>query len=134
MRKYPNCDFSYAGLKTSVRLAIEAQCSPPSPSRGSGARSDPEDTSHGEGTASASGTESGGSAERAAAEVEAAEALTKTKADIAASFQRTAVIHLTERVRRGIGWAKEMEPGIKWVTCPRANSASIEPVLSPHVA
>ncbi len=25
MKKHPNCDFSYAGLKTSVRLAIEAE-------------------------------------------------------------------------------------------------------------
>jgi N6-L-threonylcarbamoyladenine synthase len=29
MRKYANCDFSYAGLKTSVRLAIEAELPEP---------------------------------------------------------------------------------------------------------
>lgn len=34
------------------------------------------------------------------------------KADIAASFQRVAVTHLVQRVKRGIAWARETEPAL----------------------
>ena len=37
---------------------------------------------------------------------------TQTKADIAASFQQVAVQHLTQRVARGIAWARELVPGL----------------------
>ncbi|KAL6762262.1 Gcp-like domain-containing protein [Haematococcus lacustris] len=64
MKKRTNCDFSYAGLKTSVRTAIEAHVG------------------------------------------------LRTKADIAASFQHVATLHLVERVRRAALWARTLEPGL----------------------
>lgn len=69
MQRQPNCDFSYAGLKTAVRLAVEAR---------------------------------GG-----------AEADLQTRADIAASFQRVAVQHLEDRVRRAASWAAESHPAAR---------------------
>ncbi|BAU03045.1 hypothetical protein VIGAN_UM004300 [Vigna angularis var. angularis] len=36
-----------------------------------------------------------------------------SRADIAASFQRTAVLHLEERCERAIQWALKMEPSIR---------------------
>ncbi|KAK8944389.1 hypothetical protein KSP39_PZI007822 [Platanthera zijinensis] len=79
MRQYKDCNFSYAGLKTQVRLAIESRhvCVDNNPIL------------------------SASSHER------------KSRADIAASFQRVAVLHLEERCQRAIEWAKEMEPSIK---------------------
>jgi N6-L-threonylcarbamoyladenine synthase len=65
-----NCDFSYAGLKTAVRLAVESE---------------------------------GG----------AAAADRQTLADIAASFQRVAVHHLSERCRRAVLWALDTRPEIR---------------------
>ncbi|KAG2491146.1 hypothetical protein HYH03_010587 [Edaphochlamys debaryana] len=76
MRKYATCDFSFAGLKTSTRLAIEQALGP----------------------------------ERRAAL--GAEELRKTQANIAASFQAVAVAHLTNKTRRGVAWARELEPGL----------------------
>ncbi|PNW73015.1 hypothetical protein CHLRE_14g615500v5 [Chlamydomonas reinhardtii] len=76
MRKYGTCDFSFAGLKTSARLAIEQTLSP------------------------------------AAVEGLSPEQVNKAKADIAASFQSVAVTHLLEKSRRGVAWAREMEPGL----------------------
>lgn len=87
MRKHANCDFSYAGLKTGVRLAIEQAV-----------ENHPLDS--------------------IAEDVPSTSASPcplplKVKADIAASFQRVACLHLTERVKRAIGWARESEPGLK---------------------
>ncbi|KAG2423278.1 hypothetical protein HXX76_015427 [Chlamydomonas incerta] len=76
MRKYGTCDFSFAGLKTSARLAIEQTLAP--------------------------GAVAG----------MAPEAVLKAKADIAASFQAVAVTHLLEKSRRGVAWARELEPGL----------------------
>ncbi|KAI0500165.1 hypothetical protein KFK09_018374 [Dendrobium nobile] len=78
MRQYKDCNFSYAGLKTQVRLAIE--------SRSACVDNNP--------ISSASFQDR------------------KSRADIAASFQRVAVLHLEERCERAIQWAKEMEPSI----------------------
>jgi len=72
------CDFSYAGLKTALRLAAEARgVGPPPPGAG------------------------------------AADALRGPRADLAASFQQAAVLHLAEKTRRGVGWAKEMRPDLR---------------------
>ena len=71
--KGKNCDFSFAGLKTSVRTAID---------RGIGL------------------------------DAAATEANLATRADIAASFQRVAVLHLCLRTRTAIQWARESHPGL----------------------
>jgi N6-L-threonylcarbamoyladenine synthase len=85
LKKRRTCDFSFAGLKTSVRLAIERE------------------------------------QQRAAVEAASASASGASrpaiprgiKADIAASFQKTASIHLDERVRRAFEWARESHPEVK---------------------
>ena len=154
MRRHPNCDFSYAGLKTSVRLAIEATCKQHAAAQALDAVSSQqgkvEEASEATGSSSegeslrnrrvvhnrtalhqeaavaallranASAQHSGrcdpagGNTGVAAEEGEAAAALMQAKADIAASFQRTACAHLTDRVKRGISWAREMEPTITY--------------------
>ena len=37
----------------------------------------------------------------------------QTRADIAASFQRTAIAHLTQRCRRAVAWAKDSHPEVR---------------------
>jgi N6-L-threonylcarbamoyladenine synthase len=71
LKKRKTCDFSFAGLKTSVRLVVERE-------KG----------------------------------IENAALPRSIKADIAASFQKTAAAHLDERVRRAFGWARETHPDI----------------------
>ncbi len=39
--------------------------------------------------------------------------LAQAKADVAASFQSVAVTHLMEKTRRGVAWAKELEPDLR---------------------
>ncbi|XP_024988053.1 probable tRNA N6-adenosine threonylcarbamoyltransferase, mitochondrial isoform X2 [Cynara cardunculus var. scolymus] len=78
MKQHKDCNFSYAGLKTQVRLAIESK-----------------NIDAGIPFSSASIEEQG------------------LRADIAASFQRVAVLHLEERCERAIQWALEIEPSIK---------------------
>lgn len=78
MKQHKDCNFSYAGLKTQVRLAIAAK--------------------------------------NIKAEIPIAYASSedrKTRADIAASFQRVAVYHLEERTERAIQWALNIEPSLK---------------------
>ncbi|XP_034708529.1 probable tRNA N6-adenosine threonylcarbamoyltransferase, mitochondrial isoform X1 [Vitis riparia] len=78
MKQHKDCNFSYAGLKTQVRLAIESRninAEIPISSASSEDRS--------------------------------------SRADIAASFQRVAVLHLEERCERAIEWALKIEPSIK---------------------
>ncbi|XXG43144.1 hypothetical protein AAC387_Pa01g3251 [Persea americana] len=78
MKQHKDCNFSYAGLKTQVRIAIESRnvntYNPIS-------AADCQDR--------------------------------KSRADIAASFQRVAVLHLEERCQRAIGWALSIAPSIK---------------------
>ncbi|PSS21574.1 TRNA N6-adenosine threonylcarbamoyltransferase [Actinidia chinensis var. chinensis] len=79
MKQHKDCNFSFAGLKTQVRLAIESKninAEIPISSASSEDRS--------------------------------------SRANIAASFQRVAVLHLEERCERAIGWALEIEPSIKY--------------------
>ncbi|CAJ2655592.1 probable tRNA N6-adenosine threonylcarbamoyltransferase, mitochondrial isoform X3 [Trifolium pratense] len=78
MRQHKDCNFSYAGLKTQVRLAIESK--------------------------------------KIDAKIPISSASYEdrlSRADIAASFQRIAVLHLEERCERAIQWALKMEPSIK---------------------
>ncbi|WMV31017.1 hypothetical protein MTR67_024402 [Solanum verrucosum] len=77
MKQHKDCNFSYAGLKTQVRLAIEAK--------------------------------------RINAEISLASASDEerqARADIAASFQRVAVLHLEEKCERAIEWGLNIEPSI----------------------
>ncbi|KQK04047.1 probable tRNA N6-adenosine threonylcarbamoyltransferase, mitochondrial isoform X3 [Brachypodium distachyon] len=79
MRQHKDCNFSYAGLKTQVRLAIESRnlrCTDGIPISSATA----EDR--------------------------------QLRADIAASFQRVAVLHLEERCQRAVEWALKMKPSI----------------------
>ncbi|EPS65308.1 hypothetical protein M569_09468, partial [Genlisea aurea] len=78
MRQHKDCNFSYAGLKTQVKLAIESK-----------------NIDGGIPIASASSEDR------------------KVRADIAASFQRVAVLHLEEKCERAVEWGMMMEPSIK---------------------
>nr|GMD30645.1 probable tRNA N6-adenosine threonylcarbamoyltransferase, mitochondrial [Ipomoea batatas] len=77
MKQHKNCNFSYAGLKTQVRLAIEAK-----------------NINAGISLSSASSEDR------------------KARADIAASFQRVAVLHLEDKCKRAIEWALKIEPSV----------------------
>ncbi|XP_054785077.1 probable tRNA N6-adenosine threonylcarbamoyltransferase, mitochondrial isoform X1 [Prosopis cineraria] len=80
MKHHKDCNFSYAGLKTQVRLAIESK--------------------------------------KIDAKIPISSASSEdrvSRADIAASFQRVAVLHLEERCERAIQWALKMEPSIKYL-------------------
>lgn len=79
MRSEKSCNFSYAGLKNQVRLAIA--------SRGINV----------DGAALADATPE----ER------------KARADVAASFQRVAVLHLQQKCRRAVEWARSLDSGIQ---------------------
>ncbi|BBG97401.1 glycoprotease 1, partial [Prunus dulcis] len=80
MKQHKDCNFSYAGLKTQVRLAIESK-----------------------NINAAIPISSASSEDR------------RTRADIAASFQRVAVLHLEERCERAIEWALNIEPSVKYL-------------------
>lgn len=78
MQQHKDCNFSYAGLKTQVRRAIE--------SKNIDVNNDPI--------------------------VAASTKDRKLRADIAASFQRVAVLHLEQRCDRAVEWAQSIEPSI----------------------
>ncbi|KAL8495624.1 hypothetical protein ACS0TY_019661 [Phlomoides rotata] len=78
MKQHKDCNFSYAGLKTQVKLAIEAKNIDATIPIDSASTEDRRD-----------------------------------RADIAASFQRVAVLHLEDKCERAIGWALKMEPSLK---------------------
>ncbi|ESQ39158.1 hypothetical protein EUTSA_v10001427mg [Eutrema salsugineum] len=78
MKHHKDCNFSYAGLKTQVRLAIEAKEIDAKCPVSSATNED-----------------------------------RRNRADIAASFQRVAVLHLEEKCERAIDWALKLEPSIK---------------------
>ncbi|XP_010544638.1 PREDICTED: probable tRNA N6-adenosine threonylcarbamoyltransferase, mitochondrial [Tarenaya hassleriana] len=78
MKHHKDCNFSYAGLKTQVRLAIEAK-----------------------GIDAKCPVSSATSEDR------------RHRADVAASFQRVAVLHLEEKCERAIEWALKIEPSIQ---------------------
>ena len=97
LRRRKDCDFSYAGLKTAVRLAIERDLGKPA---------------DGDAFARARGLSDGndasaGDAEDPSFSAEETARRDAVRADIAASFQAAAVKHLEERTRRAIAWARE---------------------------
>ncbi|XP_057531618.1 probable tRNA N6-adenosine threonylcarbamoyltransferase, mitochondrial [Amaranthus tricolor] len=79
MQQHKDCNFSYAGLKTQVKLAIASKDINPEIPLSSASSQD-----------------------------------RSLRADIAASFQRVAVLHLAERCERAIEWALKMEPSIQY--------------------
>ncbi|CAO2835090.1 unnamed protein product [Amaranthus hypochondriacus] len=79
MQQHKDCNFSYAGLKTQVKLAIASKDINPEIPLSSASSPD-----------------------------------RSLRADIAASFQRIAVLHLEERCERAIEWALTMEPSIQY--------------------
>jgi N6-L-threonylcarbamoyladenine synthase len=91
MKKRRNCDFSYAGLKTSARMAIERELGAVADGGGGG------------GAGGGGGGAGGGEGEPPPESAERR----RIRADLAASFQRAAVEHLVERTRRGVEWARE---------------------------
>jgi tRNA A37 threonylcarbamoyltransferase TsaD len=123
MKKYGNCDFSYAGLKTSVRLCIERELGS---ADGVGKRA----TNANVASSNSSGSSSSGSNRDAAGQPsqqleqqrgdpqqpppeqqqQQQEQQQQIKANVAASFQRVAVAHLVMRLKRAIEWAREEEP------------------------
>ncbi|XP_071741496.1 probable tRNA N6-adenosine threonylcarbamoyltransferase, mitochondrial [Rutidosis leptorrhynchoides] len=78
MKQHKDCNFSYAGLKTQVKLSIESK-------------------------------HIDAAIQFSSASIEDQ----NLRADIAASFQRVAVLHLEEKCERAIQWALEIEPSIK---------------------
>ncbi|KAH6779763.1 glycoprotease 1 [Perilla frutescens var. hirtella] len=80
MKQHKDCNFSYAGLKTQVRLAIESE-----------------------------------NIDAAIPIASASEEDRRARADIAASFQRVAVLHLEEKCERAIEWALKIEPSMKYL-------------------
>ena len=97
LRRRKDCDFSYAGLKTAVRLAIARDLGKPA---------------DGDAFARARGLSDGndasaGDAEDPSFSAEETARRDAVRADIAASFQAAAVKHLEERTRRAIAWARE---------------------------
>jgi tRNA A37 threonylcarbamoyltransferase TsaD len=99
LRKRKDCDFSYAGLKTAVRLAVERDLGKPSESDAfsnvQGLEGDDD------------GVRINRNAEMEAFGEEETARRDAIRADIAASFQFAAVKHLEERTRRAIAWARE---------------------------
>ena len=102
LRKRKNCDFSYAGLKTAARLAVERDL----PGVAEGRR-----LFHGvrAGHETFRGANPRGDARRRRnLGEERKREERKIRADIAASFQAAAVKHLEERTRRAVGWANDV--------------------------
>jgi N6-L-threonylcarbamoyladenine synthase len=124
MKKYGNCDFSYAGLKTSVRLCIEKHLGS---AEGVGKRASvtmqqQQQQQHAAAAAAATASNGGGSAEAVAAPSSSSSSSDSAaddqqqqqmKADIAASFQKVAVQHLMMRLKRAITWAREECPEVQ---------------------
>eukprot|EP00877_Chromochloris_zofingiensis_P002651 jgi/Chrzof1/12387/Cz06g32180.t1 len=101
MKKHANCDFSYAGLKTSVRLCIERELGEPSTSQ-----QGQQQVNADQHQVNADQHQVNTGQQQVKADQD------QVKADIAASFQRVAVDHLCQRVKRGVSWAREAEPNI----------------------
>ena len=103
LRKRKNCDFSYAGLKTAVRMAIERDLGTPEEGDAftrvhvPGAEPPRRETDR-DRDSTVAGPDSGDSEDASRR---------KIRADVAASFQRAAVRHLEERTRRAVEWATD---------------------------
>ena len=103
LRKRKNCDFSYAGLKTAARLAVERDL-PELVAEGSDAFS----TVCAPGTKPSEVRTPGVTREDGETSEKRERKERKIRADIAASFQAAAVKHLEERTRRAVGWANDV--------------------------
>ena len=99
LRKRKDCDFSYAGLKTAVRLAVERDLGKPVDSDAFAKRAEHEPLLRRD--------EDALEPPRAAFTAKETARRDAIRADIAASFQFAAVKHLEERTRRAIAWARE---------------------------
>ncbi|WIA37240.1 hypothetical protein OEZ86_014187 [Tetradesmus obliquus] len=108
MKKYGNCDFSYAGLKTSVRLCIEKNLGS---AEGAGKRATVDLQQQAAAAAASEAAASSSSSE--AADEQQQQQQQQMKADIAASFQKVAVQHLVMRLKRAITWAREECPELQ---------------------
>ena len=97
LRKRKDCDFSYAGLKTAVRLAVERDLGKPADSDAFAKEAARDDR------VSRDETKDAPDASLDAEETARRDAI---RADIAASFQFAAVKHLEERTCRAIAWAR----------------------------
>jgi N6-L-threonylcarbamoyladenine synthase len=122
MKKYANCDFSYAGLKTSVRLCIERELGSAEGvgKRALSARGSSASGSSGEGCSDAPQQQQQQEQQPSSPDSwqqqdgrDVQQQQQQIKADIAASFQRVAVAHLVARLTRAIAWAREEEPGLQ---------------------
>jgi N6-L-threonylcarbamoyladenine synthase len=102
MKKYGNCDFSYAGLKTSVRLCIEKHLGS---AEGVGKRATV--------VAPQQQTADSDPSSRSEAAADEQQQQQQLKADIAASFQKVAVQHLLMRLKRAVTWAREECPELQ---------------------
>lgn len=119
LRQRPNCNFSYAGLKTAVRLAIEAHAPGPPTAANEQARR----LTHAHDSFATplhhilKGT-SACSEHTYLLAVHVLDTLRmhvgpQVRADIAASFQRVALGHLEERVGRAAQWARAEHPALR---------------------
>jgi hypothetical protein len=122
MKKYGNCDFSYAGLKTSVRLCIEKHLGS---AEGVGKRASVTMQQQQQQAAAAAATAGNGGSSTEAADAASSSSSSSSdsaaddqqqqqlRADIAASFQKVAVQHLVMRLKRAITWAREECPEVQ---------------------
>jgi N6-L-threonylcarbamoyladenine synthase len=87
------CEFSFAGLKTAARITIARELGLPAQS-------------------SAGGDAAAVDAAVGVADMSESESMRRAviRADIAASFQATAVAHVAERTRRALAWAQRLDP------------------------
>ena len=108
LRKKKNCDFSYAGLKTAARLAVERDLGVPDGDAAFTTVCAPGQTPAVSPTVrSPKVPERSASDDKNGENEERDKAKRKIRADIAASFQAAAVKHLEERTRRAVGWAND---------------------------
>jgi N6-L-threonylcarbamoyladenine synthase len=112
MKKYSNCDFSYAGLKTSVRLCIERELGS---AEGAGKRASNSSGGGVEGTEQLQAVDAPQRQpdQQQQQQDDAQQQQQQIKADVAASFQRVAVAHLVMRLKRAIEWARDEEPSLQ---------------------
>jgi N6-L-threonylcarbamoyladenine synthase len=110
MKKYGNCDFSYAGLKTSVRLCIERELGS---AEGAGKRASNSRSGGVEGAEQPQAVDSPQQQPDQQQQQDDAQQQQQIKADVAASFQRVAVAHLVMRLKRAIQWAQDEEPSLQ---------------------
>ena len=128
LRRRKDCDFSYAGLKTAVRLAIERDLGVGGVGADDGAftkvysrggdseeEEDEEEVDSDEDSNSSATTTT--TRRRLPSPEEEDAATRRTRANIAASFQRVAVTHLTERTSRAVEWANDLLDDGETLSC-----------------